>query len=160
MDQREEVYGGVWNQSQCQQLAFSAFPVSLFVRFCCRNQPTASECYIFGTVSSPYTKLYFNQQYCALSFASSTTCLDILPDVFFSFFPLSSLYHHSLPSIPAFNTGQRARGAKQHLNLVSEPQLILYSFPLKEHESCSLPVVAAVSPSIRKTNGCTASVPT
>lgn len=67
----------------------------------------------------------------------------------------------SLPLfLPASNTGRRARGAKQRLNLVSEPRLILYSFPLKEHESCSLPVVAAVPPSIRKTNGRRVSVST
>lgn len=72
--------------------------------------------------------------------------------------PLPCKLNVSLSSIPASNTGRWARGAKQRLNLVSEPRLILYSFPLKEHESCSLPVAAAVSLSIRKTNGLSVSL--
>lgn len=75
---------------------------------------------------------------------------DGLPDVF-PLFVLSFVLSLSLhPSILASNTGLWAKGAKQRLNLVSEPRLILYSFPLKEHESCSLPVVAAVPPPLER----------
>lgn len=114
--------------------------------------------HLFAEMYSSYTMLHFNQQYIYLiihlvSDASwhSTWCVLLIP---LFVLPLSLR-----PSIPASNTGRWARGAKQRLNLVSEPRLILYSFPLKEHESCSLPVVAAVPPSIRKTNGRSASVP-
>lgn len=110
-DQRE-FCGGVWNQTQCQQVAFSP---SLLFSVLFRKTPV----------------LLLNATVRVLS-RNQCTSLNLLMLMFFLMSPSNSSlcppFHH-LSHLS--NTGRWARGAKPRLNLLSEPRLILYSSPLK-----------------------------
>lgn len=111
-DQREEFCGGVWNQTQCQQVAFSP---SLLFSVLFRKTPVL-------LLNATVRVLTRNQ----------CTSLNLLMLMFFLMSPPNSSlcppFHH-LSHLS--NTGRWARGAKPRLNLLSEPRLILYSSPLK-----------------------------